>query len=183
MTSTLLTGLMLFTMTVSAGAGAKDSKVYRHEQALFSVTCPSDWVLSTQDEVIFEFSQNDVRIKFGGVQLDSTAAGLKNLSEDEFRQELEIFSKDYFGSYCKEYAVRLWRTDENVHTTWNGLGAYRSRKHAFYIPIKKDVVVDLMVAVDKVNLRLYIFVVFTPMDYYDANKSEIESFLASFKPE
>lgn len=163
-------------------AGSPEAKVYTHTQAYFSVTCPAGWSLVSQDAEMYEFRNGDVKlIEVGGFDFGMTAADFEDMSEAGFKDFMKDASLGGLEGYCEEAEIQDWTIDEQYHTTWGGLDAYRIRAKGFSNAAEVDMVVDLVATLNFENGMLYMFASQIAKNQYEGARTDVEATLASFR--
>jgi hypothetical protein len=174
--------MITFIILIVGCAGPSAPKVYTHEQAGFSVTCPAGWSLMSQDAEMFEFRSGDVKlIEIGGFNFGVSTAELEEMSDADFKDFMKDASLGGLEGYCSEAEIQDWMIDEQYHTTWGGLEAYRVRARGFSNAADVDMVVDLVAAYNFDNGMLYMFASQIAKNQYEGTKKDMEAALTSFR--
>ncbi|MBN2621414.1 hypothetical protein JXB22_10040 [candidate division WOR-3 bacterium] len=182
MKSTIFACIVTFIILIVGCAGPSEPKVYTHEQAHFSVTCPAGWSLISQDGEMFEFRSGDVKlIEVGGFDFGLTSADFEEMSDSEFKDWMKDASLGGLEGYCSEAEIQEWTIDEQYHATWGGLEAYRVRAQGFSNAADVDMVVDLVAAINLDNGMLYMFASQIAKSQYEGAKKDMDAALTSFR--
>jgi len=164
-------------------AGSSEPKVYTHEQAYFSVTCPAGWSLISQDNEMYEFRRGDVKlIEVGGFDFGDIEDFLE-MPDAEFKEFMRTASLDGLDGYCEEAEIHDWTILEQYHTTWGGLEAYHVRAQGFSEAADVDMVLDLLAALNLNNGMLYMFASQIAKSQYDNTKTDVDAVINSFRPQ
>jgi hypothetical protein len=179
----IFNALMIAVILIIVGcAESPEPKVYTHEQAQFSVTCPAGWRLISQDEEMYEFRKGDVRlIEVGGFDFGMTAADFEDMTDADLKDFMQEASLGGFEGYCEEAQITNWAIDEQYHTAWGGTNAYRIRAKGFSNTAEVDMIVDLIAAVSVDKGMLYMFASQVAQEQYSSTQAEVEATIKSFQ--
>lgn len=173
--------MIIVIMLMIGCAGSSEPKVYSHEQAYFSVTCPSGWSLISQDSEMYEFRRGDVKlVEVGGFEFGDVDDFIE-MPESEFKEFMRTASLDGLEGYCEEAEITGWTIIEQFHTTWGGLKAYRVRAQGYSEPAEVDMMLDLLAALNLDNGMLYMFASQIEKGQYDNTKADVEMMIQSFR--
>jgi hypothetical protein len=173
--------MTIIIVSIIGCAGSSEPTTYTHENARFTVTCPAGWSYISQDPEMFEFRKGDVKlIEIGGFEFGE-ADFLLEMSDAEFAGFMRDASLDGLEGYCDEAAISDWTIDEQYHTTWGSLEAYRIRAHGYSDAAEVDMILDLIAAINFENGMLYMFASQIAKDQYEKTEAEIEAMIKSFR--
>ena len=182
MKSTVYTCMIVVIILFIGCGGPSEPKVYTHEQAMFSVTCPAGWSLISQDAEMYEFRKGDVKlIEVGGFDFGMTEEDFADMSDADFKDFMREASLGGLEGYCEEAEIRDWTIDEQYHATWGGLQSYRIHAKGFSDAADVNMVIDLIAAVNMDSGLLYMFASQIAHDQYSSTKTDVEAVIQSFR--